>query len=148
VSVDQSPIGRTPRSNPATYTALFTPIRELSRRPDGARARYGAALLLQRERRALRGLPGRRRHQVEMHFLPDIYVACDTCTASATTRDAGVQFKGRNIHRVLQMTVAAPTSSSYGAAGERKLQTLSKWAWAIISSGSRRPRSPGAKRSG
>ncbi len=128
INVDQSPIGRTPRSNPATYTGLFTPIRELF-----------AGVPLSRERgynvgRFSFNVKGGRCEacqgdgviKVEMHFLPDVYVPCEVCHGKRYNRETlEIQYKGKNISQVLDMTVeeareffdAVPTVS-------RKLQTL------------------------
>ena len=128
ITVDQSPIGRTPRSNPATYTGLFTPIRELF-----------AGVPLSRERgysvgRFSFNVKGGRCEacqgdgviKVEMHFLPDVYVPCEVCHGKRYNRETlEVQYKGKNIHEVLQLTVEEafeffeniPTIA-------RKLQTL------------------------
>ena len=128
INVDQSPIGRTPRSNPATYTGLFTPIRDLF-----------AGVPLSRERgynvgRFSFNVKGGRCEacqgdgviKVEMHFLPDVYVPCEVCHGKRYNRETlEVQYKGKNISQVLDMTVeeareffdAVPTLS-------RKLQTL------------------------
>ena len=128
INVDQSPIGRTPRSNPATYTGLFTPIRELF-----------AGVPLSRERgynvgRFSFNVKGGRCEacqgdgviKVEMHFLPDVYVPCEVCHGKRYNRETlEVQYKGKNISQVLDMTVeeareffdAVPTVA-------RKLQTL------------------------
>ncbi|UOO80809.1 excinuclease ABC subunit UvrA [Uruburuella testudinis] len=128
INVDQSPIGRTPRSNPATYTGLFTPIRELF-----------AGVPLSRERgynvgRFSFNVKGGRCEacqgdgviKVEMHFLPDVYVPCEVCHGKRYNRETlEVQYKGKNISQILDLTVeeareffdAVPTVS-------RKLQTL------------------------
>ena len=128
VDIDQSPIGRTPRSNPATYTALFTPIRELFAQTHEARTRG------YRPGRFSFNVKGGRCEacrgdgviKVEMHFLPDIYVPCDVCKSKRYNRETlDVRYKGRNIHEVLEMTVeeareffdAVPILA-------RKLQTL------------------------
>ncbi len=128
VSVDQSPIGRTPRSNPATYTALFTPIRELFAGVPMARERgYGPGRFSFNVKGGrCEACQGDGVIKVEMHFLPDIYVPCDTCHGKRYNRETlEVQFKGKNIHEVLQMTVeAAYEFFNAVPAVERKLQTL------------------------
>ncbi|HEY7673963.1 MAG TPA: excinuclease ABC subunit UvrA [Burkholderiales bacterium] len=128
ISVDQSPIGRTPRSNPATYTALFTPIRELFAGVPMARERgYGPGRFSFNVKGGrCEACQGDGVIKVEMHFLPDIYVACDVCQGKRYNRETlEVQFKGKNIHEVLQMTVeAAHEFFSAVPAVERKLQTL------------------------
>jgi excinuclease ABC subunit A len=115
INVDQSPIGRTPRSNPATYTGLLTPIRELFAGVPGsplARLRP-RPLLVQRQGRTLRGLPGRRRDQGR-DALPARHLRpCDVCHGKRYNRETlEVQYKGRNIHEILQMTVERRASSS------------------------------------
>jgi excinuclease ABC subunit A len=128
ISVDQSPIGRTPRSNPATYTALFTPIRELFAGVPMARERgYGPGRFSFNVRGGrCEACQGDGVIKVEMHFLPDIYVPCDSCHGKRYNRETlEVQFKGKNVHEVLQMTVeAALQFFSAVPAVERKLQTL------------------------
>ncbi|TMG77907.1 MAG: excinuclease ABC subunit UvrA [Betaproteobacteria bacterium] len=128
VSVDQSPIGRTPRSNPATYTALFTPVRELFAGVPMARERgYGPGRFSFNVKGGrCEACQGDGVIKVEMHFLPDIYVPCDTCRGKRYNRETlEVQFKGKNVHEVLQMTVeAAHEFFDAVPAVERKLQTL------------------------
>lgn len=128
INVDQSPIGRTPRSNPATYTGLFTPIRELF-----------AGVPLSRERgysvgRFSFNVKGGRCEacqgdgviKVEMHFLPDIYVPCEVCHGKRYNRETlEIQYKGKNISEILEMTVEEACSFFVAVPTvKRKLQTL------------------------
>ena len=132
INVDQSPIGRTPRSNPATYTGLFTPIRELMAEVPVARERgYGPGRFSFNVSQASGGgrceaCQGDGMVKVEMHFLPDVYVPCDVCKGMRYNRETlEVLYKGKNIAQILELTVeaafeflkAVPTIS-------RKLQTL------------------------
>lgn len=108
IDIDQSPIGRTPRSNPATYTGLFTPIRELFSNTPESRARGYSPGRFSFNVRGGRceACQGDGLIKVEMHFLPDIYVACDVCKSKRYNRETlEIHYKGKNIHEILDMTV-------------------------------------------
>jgi excinuclease ABC subunit A len=128
VDIDQSPIGRTPRSNPATYTGLFTPIRELFAQVPESRARgyKPGRFSFNVKGGRCEACQGDGLIKVEMHFLPDIYVPCDVCHGKRYNRETlDIRYKGKNIHEVLDMTVEdagvffAPVPML-----SRKLQTL------------------------
>jgi excinuclease ABC subunit A len=128
VDVDQSPIGRTPRSNPATYTGLFTPIRDLFAAVPESRARgYGPGRYSFNVKGGrCEACQGDGVIRVEMHFLPDVYVPCDVCKGHRYNRETlEIQFKGKNIHEILGMTVEqAHSFFSAQPVIARKLKTL------------------------
>jgi excinuclease ABC subunit A len=108
VDIDQSPIGRTPRSNPATYTGMFTPIRDLFSGTQEARSRgyKPGRFSFNVKGGRCEACQGDGLIRVEMHFLPDIYVPCDVCKGKRYNRETlSVTYKGKNIHEVLSMTV-------------------------------------------
>ncbi|MBT8061452.1 MAG: excinuclease ABC subunit UvrA, partial [Gammaproteobacteria bacterium] len=128
VDIDQSPIGRTPRSNPATYTGIFTPVRELFAGTQEARTRgyKPGRFSFNVKGGRCEACQGDGVVKVEMHFLPDVYVACDVCRSKRYNRETlEVTYKGKNINEVLNMTIeealefftAVPVIA-------RKLQTL------------------------
>jgi len=128
INVDQSPIGRTPRSNPATYTGLFTPIRELFAGVPSSRERgYGPGRFSFNVKGGrCESCQGDGVIKVEMHFLPDVYVPCDVCHGQRYNRETlEINYKGKNVHQILQMTVEQ--AHEFFAAVPiiaRKLQTL------------------------
>ena len=128
IDINQSPIGRTPRSNPATYTGIFTPVREIFAATQEARSRGYAPGRFSFNVKGGRceACQGDGVTKVEMHFLPDIYVPCDVCNGMRYNRETlDIHFKGKNIHQILDMTIedariffdAVPNIA-------RKLQTL------------------------
>jgi len=128
IDIDQSPIGRTPRSNPATYTGIFTPIRELFAGTQEARSRGYKPGRFSFNVRGGRceACQGDGVTKVEMHFLPDIYVPCDVCKGKRYNRETlEIRFKGLNIYEVLELTVEDALSFFDAVpAIHRKLQTL------------------------
>nr|WP_232841010.1 excinuclease ABC subunit UvrA [Serpentinimonas barnesii] len=132
INVDQSPIGRTPRSNPATYTGLFTGIRELLAEVPAARERgYGPGRFSFNVAQSAGGgrceaCQGDGVVKVEMHFLPDVYVACDICQGQRYNRETlAVQYKGKHIAQILDLTVEQASAFFQAVPTlQRKLQTL------------------------
>ncbi|MEO7030736.1 MAG: excinuclease ABC subunit UvrA, partial [Herbaspirillum sp.] len=128
IAVDQAPIGRTPRSNPATYTGVFTPIRELFSTVPVAKERGYSAGRFSFNVKGGRceSCQGDGVLKVEMHFLPDVYVPCDVCHGKRYNRETlEVQYKGKNIHQILDMTVEeAHEFFKPVPVVARKLQTL------------------------
>jgi len=128
IAINQSPIGRTPRSNPATYTGLFTHIREIFTQTQEARARgyKPGRFSFNVKGGRCEACQGDGMIRVEMHFLPDVYVACDVCHGSRYNRETlDIKFKGKNIHDVLNMTIEE-AAEFYSAIPliKRKLDTL------------------------
>ena len=128
IDIDQSPIGRTPRSNPATYTGIFTPVRELFSGTQEARSRgyKPGRFSFNVKGGRCEACQGDGVTKVEMHFLPDIYVPCDVCKGKRYNRETlEIRYKGKNIHEVLEMTVedAMPFFEPIPAIA-RKLKTL------------------------
>lgn len=128
IDIDQSPIGRTPRSNPATYTGLFTPIRELFSGTQEARSRgyKPGRFSFNVKGGRCESCQGDGVIKVEMHFLPDVYVPCDICKGKRYNRETlDVKYKGKNIHEVLELTIE-DAREFFDAVPfiARKLQTL------------------------
>jgi excinuclease ABC subunit A len=128
IDIDQSPIGRTPRSNPATYTGLFTPIRELFANTPEARARgyKPGRFSFNVKGGRCEACQGDGMIKVEMHFLPDIYVPCDSCKGARYNRETlDITYKGKSIQEVLQMSIEVATDFFQAVpVVKRKLDTL------------------------
>lgn len=128
VDIDQSPIGRTPRSNPATYTGIFTPVRDLFAGTQEARARgyKSGRFSFNVKGGRCEACQGDGLVKVEMHFLPDVYVSCEVCKSKRYNRETlEVKYKGKNISEVLEMTIEdAREFFDAVPAIARKLQTL------------------------
>ena len=128
IDINQSPIGRTPRSNPATYTGIFTPVRELFAGTQEARSRgyTPGRFSFNLKGGRCEACQGDGVTKVEMHFLPDIYVPCDVCKGKRYNRETlDITFKGKNIHQVLDMTIEdASVFFESIPSVSRKLQTL------------------------
>jgi excinuclease ABC subunit A len=128
IDISQSPIGRTPRSNPATYSGLFTPIRELFAGTAESRSRGYKAGRFSFNVKGGRceACQGDGVLKVEMHFLPDVYVACDACKGQRYNRETlEIRYKGKNIHEILEMTIEdALEFFANVPVVKRKLQTL------------------------
>jgi len=143
IDINQSPIGRTPRSNPATYTGIFTPVRELFAGTQEARSRgYNPGRFSFNVKGGrCEACQGDGVTKVEMHFLPDIYVPCDVCKGQRYNRETlDVHFKGKNIHQVLDMTIEdAREFFDAIPAIARKLQTLIDVGLSYISLGQSAP---------
>ncbi len=128
IDINQSPIGRTPRSNPATYTGLFTPIRDIFSSTQESRSRgyKPGRFSFNVKGGRCEACQGDGVTKVEMHFLPDVYVTCDVCKGKRYNRETlDILYKGKNIHQVLEMTVedAVPFFSAIPVI-KRKLDTL------------------------
>ena len=128
IDINQSPIGRTPRSNPATYTGIFTPVRELFAGTQEARSRgyTPGRFSFNVKGGRCEACQGDGVTKVEMHFLPDIYVSCDVCKGKRYNRETlDITFKGKNIHQVLDMTIEDASAFFESIPSvSRKLQTL------------------------
>ncbi len=141
VDIDQAPIGRTPRSNPATYTGLFTPIRELFAGTQESRSRgyKPGRFSFNVKGGRCEACQGDGVIKVEMHFLPDVYVPCDICKGKRYNRETlDIKYKGKSIHEVLEMTIEeAVDFFSAIPVIHRKLQTLMDVGLSYITLGQR-----------
>jgi excinuclease ABC subunit A len=152
IEIDQSPIGRTPRSNPVTYTGAFTPIRELLAATPAAKVRgyQPGRFSFNVKGGRCEVCKGDGLLRLEMHFLPDVYVTCEQCGGKRYNRETlEVRYGGRSIADVLALTVdeALEVFASVSAIAS-KLRTLSEWGWGTFILGRRPPRSQAARRNG
>ena len=151
IDIDQSPIGRTPRSNPATYTGVFDHIRELFAATPESKVRgyKPGRFSFNVKGGRCEACKGDGQIKIEMHFLPDVYVPCEVCKGQRYNRDTlEVRFKGKNIAEVLDMSVDEACAFFANVPRiARRLTTLTTSAWATSSSASRRPPSRAARRS-
>ena len=152
INIDQSPIGRTPRSNPATYTNLFDHIRTLYSQTREARARgyKPGRFSFNVKGGRCEVCRGDGQIKIEMHFLPDVYVPCEQCHGKRYNRETlEVRFKGKSISDVLEMPVSEAVEFFADIPKiARRLRTLTTSAWTTSASGSRRPSSRAARHSG